>query len=237
MGTQRIPTRSNGQPIDESWFNRITQALFDYVVPRDASGEVGNIQGALGSPTLRWLKAFIACGYWKAGDFKFHHSYNGAAGPGQGWMLCDGRLINQTNYDAEHGSGAWAAYVGTSPLSGKYLPNAANKYLVGKSTTPQDGSSAISSVGNSSHLANIEHLHTAYKYNGASSPNTTFDSNGAEVQVEYNSQPNMGGSVNYLEITSGISDSAKTFYTKKAGSTAKSIQPESIEVQLYMRII
>lgn len=115
----------------------------------------------LGSTEHRWARAYINVGSWQQGDVKIHHSFNGVATAGAGWMLCDGRQINQTTYDAEHGSGSWASDVGTAgSLLNKYLPDLISRYAVGVSATSQDGTSAITSVGNTANSSVFTHTHT-----------------------------------------------------------------------------
>lgn len=96
---------------------------------------------------------------YQTGDIKWHHSFNGAVLAGAGWFKCNGQVINQTNYDAQRGVGAWAAEVGTSLLDGKYSPNLIDKYPVGVAVTTQTGVSAITPVGNPNKTVNFSHSH------------------------------------------------------------------------------
>lgn len=60
MGTGNIPTASSGQKITASHHNSIKSALTEDVVPRNASGVVTNLAGALGSLLYRWANLFSA---------------------------------------------------------------------------------------------------------------------------------------------------------------------------------
>ena len=156
MATDTLPTRTNGQTIDQTWFANLQAVLGTDFVPRNSSGVATDLAGNLGEAALRFLTAKIAAGYWAPGDYKMHNSYNGAVPAGEGWMLCDGRQVTQAAYDTEHGSGHWATYItqgGTlsCPLLNLHLPDftANNGILpVGAATTPQDGSGAITRTGN-----------------------------------------------------------------------------------------
>lgn len=161
MGSDTITARSNGQTIDETWFNIIRSALAGDQFPRNTNGVTESLAGSLGSSTYKFLKMFVASGQWTCGDIKYHHTYNGLTGLeiDHGWMLCDGRVVGSATYDAEHGSGTWATYIITSPLDGKYLPNMVDRYLVGGSVTTQTGTSAFTTVGNVGHDKDISHTH------------------------------------------------------------------------------
>lgn len=233
MGTQRLPTRTNGQIIDESWFNAITRLLLDYVVPRNsADGSTLDLAGSLGTPVLRWVKAFVSEGHWSVGDYKMHHSYNGAVGPGEGWMLCDGRVISEANYDTEHGAGSWDTYIGTSPLDGKYLPDFDDRYFLGKATTTQDGSGAITAVGNLNSRLDMTHIHKAFESNAANTNDQVWDSAGSLVTMS-KAAAKSGATTHYLADDSGGAD----MYTQDNTAAGIDIRPDSIEVQIYMRII
>lgn len=154
----------SGGVVRTSHVNQYYTALNQDIVPRNSSGVPTNLAGSVGTSALKWLKTYIASGSWSAGDIKMHHTYNGAVSCGQGWMLMDGDIINETNYDAEHSAGDWDIYVITSPLDGKYTPNMTNRYPVGKATTAQTGSIAITAVGNASSQINIAHDHGSHTH-------------------------------------------------------------------------
>lgn len=232
MSTETLGTKSAGQTIVDTWFNTIKAALSGNLLPRNQSGIPTDESGYLGSETVKWLKAYIACGEWTTGDIKAHHTFNGEELPGEGWMLCDGRIVAEAAYDTEHGAGAWAAYVGTSPMNGKYLPNLVSRYPVGKATTTQTGASAITPVGNAGSVRDFQHTH---KYYAAPSTNKNYNSIGAPITPTTGG----GGKVNFkvgLSVV-GSGGSSQDLYVQKMLSTAQSVQPESIEVVYFMRII
>lgn len=232
MGAIHLKDRSNGKVIDSDWFDRFRQVLMGDVVPRNDFGVAESVKASLGEEAYQWLRAFIQEGYWEAGDIKKHHSFGGIVGPGHGWMLCDGRLVNQTTYDSEHGAGSWAQFVVASPLDGKYLPNFPGRYPVGAATTPATGVTAIPAVGNAGHQITIEHLHKWYRAMLTSS-DKIYDSNGNEIALVRVFQRQ---SVLVIDGSSYGRPGAD-MYTTKSLPTAKSIQPDSIELQFYMRII
>lgn len=164
-GTNTLSSVSGGL-VRTSHVNQFYTALNQDIVPRNSSGVATSNGGSLGSTTKKFLKLFVSSGGWVAGDIKMHHTYNGTVTCGQGWMLADGRVINEANYDAETGrsAGDWDTYVGTSPLDGKYLPNMTDKYPVGKAATAQAGTIAITTVGNSSNQVNLQHNHGSHTH-------------------------------------------------------------------------
>lgn len=247
MGSNTISTISDGTTGTASQVNQYKTALAGNIVPRNTSGAATDIFGTMGESGYKWLKAFIASGYWTLGDIKPHHTYNGAAPIDQGWYPCDGTIINETNYNTVHGAGSWDIYIISSGLDGKYAPNLVNKYLVGKTSTTQDGTSGITSVGNSSNQVDLEHTHTIsdhnhqwYQYNSGTF-DESYNSSGTEVSMPVGTADS-GGHIKKSFDTSG--NSIGDLYTSNTSitpgnslSTAQSIQPESIEVIYYIRII
>lgn len=251
--------------VQRAHVNDIRSALYQDLVPRDASGTTTSLGGNIGTATYQWLKARIASGYWQAGDIKIHHTYNGAVGIGEGWMLMDGRQITQANYDTEHGSGHWATYVGSSTLVNKYLPNMSAKYTVGAATTTQDGSIAITFSGNASNQVNLQHTHShtlepqaiyvrqfsttddQIYSDGTVIPNT--DPHSIARGTAKNSLSLLVGNSTNINATLGantVNPPAASLYTSgdstyittgNGGSTTQSIQPESLQVVYYMRVI
>lgn len=232
MGQRRIKTRSNGQPIYPAWFNVIFDAIQGDIVPRNSVGKVESLSGSIGSSLFNWMRAYIAAGDFDCGDFKLHHSYNGAVGPGQGWMLCDGRVINEANYNTEHGAGSWDTYIVSSPLDGKYLPDLDAKYLVGASTTTQSGASPITSVGNAGNVADLSHNHQIYDVQGNNLAGRSYASNNSFIDL---SAVAKSGAAETITKASNIS--VPDMYTTKHLTSTEDIRPPSIEVQIYMRII
>jgi hypothetical protein len=182
---------------------------------------------------------------WSVGDIKLHHTFNGLAPVGRGWMICSGQQVLQANYDAQHGAGAWVSDgAASSPLFGKHLPNFNSKYAVGSATTTQDGVFSMSSVGNSSHQVNLQHSHQWYHSTGYSGGHdATFDSSGNSAGLLAVSKTQTGTSLKAIHLyDSGLAVTAPftglgDSYTNKSGSAAQNIQPESIQVLYLMKVI
>jgi hypothetical protein len=227
--------------------------LTNDIVPRNASGVATTIEGSIGTSALKWLKAHIASGYWDVGDIKPHHTYNGVAAVGQGWYPCDGTIINEANYNSVHGAGSWDTYVVASVLDGKYAPDMTGKYLVGSSSTTETGTSGINSVGASGNQLNLAHAHSHNHIWYAHDTNTitgdyTYNSSGVQTDLEgvlVSKTAAAGNDVQTLQpiITNNatINNVLGTSYTNLDAtsnlSSTQSIQPSSIEVIYYIRII
>jgi hypothetical protein len=167
------------------------------------------------------------------GTIKMHHTFNGAAPLGRGWMICNGNVINQTNYDAIHGSGRYVRdQVASGPLAGKTLPNMVNNYPVGVAATTQTGSGTITSVGNVGHVIDISHNHQWYESN-APSTDQSFDSSGNPISIGGTGQAGTHLDVKFASDQGPNAD----MYTTIAGSSAKNIQPESIQLIFKIRVI
>lgn len=188
------------------------------------------------------------------GEIKQFHSFNGAIQIPRGWMQCNGNVINETNYDAIHGSGAFVADgIADLVLNGKYTPDLIDKYVVGASSTTQDGSSTISSVGNTDHEVNLSHSHTVNSHNhqwydftesgGSNDDMESYNSSGGKVSLEsVNTQsysrtkgiPVGTSSDNVFDVDLHTSNSSPG--TSSSGSTTQSVQPESIQVMFIIRV-
>lgn len=223
-----LKDRDNGQIIDSDWFDRIHAVICGDIVPRNAGGAAQNFAATLGEPLLKWLKAHVANGYWKCGDIKKHLPYAGTAPIGQGWMLCDGRLINQASYDAEHGGGSWATYVGVSPLQGKYLPNFVMP--IGALTTPQTGAAPFGATQDDHTVFN--HNHKIYEKRASSLEDKTFDANGNPIDI---TQAYTGGTLGATHSTT-TAVPADDQYTQKTDADF-SFTPWGINTYFYMRVI
>jgi hypothetical protein len=212
---------------DATHFNNIQEALSGDWVPRNASGEAEDRAGSLGLSTKRFIVAKIKCGYLLQGTLKFFYDYAGLLVIPQGWMLCNGDLVNETNYEAQAGrvAGDWNKYVGLRPFENLYLPSLNSKYLIGGTTT-QSGQSAITFTGNAGHTINLEHNHT--------SPLSMGNDNGAgAVEGTLGSYPNGRRAEPYQANNSH----AHSVTVANSLSTAQTIQPKSIKAKIYMRII
>jgi len=86
------------------------------------------------------------------------HTFNGALSIPRGWMKCNGDQINESNYDAIHGAGAFESDgILSGDLFAKFLPDMNNKYPVGTEDTTETGINAIATVGNSANIADMSH--------------------------------------------------------------------------------
>jgi len=196
------------------------------------------------------------------GEIKTFHTFNGTVAIPSGWMVLNGDVVDETNYDAIHGAGAYVADgVAGSVLAGKFLPNMINKYEVAVAATTQDGSGAISSVGNSSNTVNLQHSHTggSHTHGGANHNHQWHERAGLNNPRSYTSGGGLTEMTALGQASSGLLSSSSTntklvgnYYTSNAAgttggggtvsttnglSTSQSIQPESIEVIKIMKVI
>lgn len=181
------------------------------------------------------------------GEVKEFHTFGGTLPIPSGYMIANGDVVNETNYDAIHGAGAYAADgVASSLLLNKNLPDMIGKYAVGAAATVQDGTSAITSVGNAGNQVNLNHTHSGPNHNHAwmvsqfIGNNTTYDAAGNSFDP---GQYNFAGGGGSTSLDIGKSP-ATTYYTNNASgttgdalSTTQSIQPESIEVIKIIKVI
>lgn len=257
MGINNIPTATDGTTIPSADHNAIKEALSIDNVPRNTDGEAVANAGKIGTTAFPWERANITAGYFAAGIVMPFHDYNGAIPIPQGWLKCTGQLINETNYDATHGGGSWAQFIGTSPLDGKLTPNLTNKYIVGSTTTTADGTVTIPSVGNNnSEITTPDHSHTVNDHNhkwfakipGVANNDRSHNVNGSQIDIQPDVTPkNLG--VNSIAVSNGtgstvaLSPDQNLFTnndspgTSSDGSFTQNIQPESIQFQQLIRII
>jgi len=251
MGSGTLTDATDGTTAAADAVNQYRSALVQVLFPRNVSGVVADLAGEIGSSSIEWLKAHIASGYWKLGDIKPHHTYNGAAPIDQGWFPCLGGVINETNYDAIHGAGAWDIYVVSSALDGLYSPDMTGKYLVGAAATAQDGTGALTFTGNASNQTDIAHTHTGpehghqwYESNATTESDQTFDT-GGNLEVITTGSTKTAGNVAIESEAAQVNPPGADMHTSHAGtgltgsggSGTQDIQPESLEVIYYLRII
>lgn len=235
MGLDNIPNRSTGQVIADEFWNVLKRVLGVDFVPRNVSGIPTANAGDLGTPTYPWKRANIKSGYWVCGDIKMFDDYNGALSPGQGWMKLNGDICNETNYNAIHGAGSWAAYIGSSPLDGKYLKVATDRYPVGKLTTTQNGASAQSYEGNAGNSVDLAHSHTVNSHTHTFA-HTHSIANGFTGEGLQGSQSGSGASTTTQTQSTSTSGAAAPG-TNSQLSSSQSIKPDSFQVQYWIRII
>lgn len=157
MGVENLPDRTPGQTIQFSWINRIREILVGVFAPRGLNGNPRANYSRLGTESYRWKNFHAKHGYLGVGDVYHFHHYAGNIEIPQGWMIMDGTIVNEANYDAQHATGDWDEYIVSSPLSGVYLPDMDQVYIKGKSGTLQAGTSPITLVGANS--ADMSHDH------------------------------------------------------------------------------
>ena len=232
MGLANIPSAADGTPIPSSDHNALAAALKGDLVPRNSSGNATEDAGQLGTPTFPWKRADITTGYLFCGQVIMFHDYNGLLTPGQGWMKMNGDIVNEANYDAIHGAGSWDDYIGTSPLDGKYLPNAADKYPMGKANTTQAGTVAITFVGNASHQINIQHSHTVASHTHTMAHTHTWPSGGGNTRALTDGTESVSTSGSSTANTGAAAPG-----TDSQLSTTQNIQPHTLELEFWMRII
>lgn len=209
-------------PILASAFNKLKSLMIGDWVPRETVRYWADLAaGRLGTPQHPFLSAHVSIGECSPGEIIEVYDYAGLIIPKQGWMLCNGDLVEEEAYDAQPGRqhGDWIKYVGSSPIEGKYLPNMPDKYLIGGTPT-QDGSAPLTFTGAVGHQVDLRHTHrvqtdrlNADGYNpwtfvGADQYPPGFHSHGQESVVV------MAQDLPLLDV-----------------------RPRSIEVKHYMRII
>jgi hypothetical protein len=182
------------------------------------------------------------------GEIKEIHTFNGLIPIPSGWMIMNGDIVNETNYDAIHGAGAYVTDgVASSVLLSKNLPDMIGKYSVAVAATTQDGSGAITSVGNIANQSDISHTHAGASHNHlwndyVASGSNTYNSGGSLVAYNSIGQTQSNGAGLFRagggDVTVGdayTSNASGT--TSSGGSATQSIQPESIEVIKIMKVI
>lgn len=181
------------------------------------------------------------------GNIKMHHTFNGAAPIPRGWVVCNGNVVNESNYNAIHGSGAYVRdRVALSPIAGKYTPNMVNRYPTGTSATTQSGTTAISAVGNASNQVNLQHNHQWYESNVNTTSDQSYNSGGSAINFSITSKTGAGGTNQYALQAGGIQNNSNIgannivpgadYYTSNSGSTSQSIRPDSIEVLFLIKV-
>lgn len=152
------------------------------------------------------------------------HTFNGTLSIPRGWMVLDGDVVNETNYDAQHGSGAYATDgVVNSPLLGKHLPSKISRYSIGAASTTESGGSAIATVGTASNSLDLGHTHSFTGHTHAATLSQT-----AEASPSAPFAYAKGGQT----TTSGAEN-----VSMNDGLDPIDIRPESIEFVCIMKVI
>jgi len=172
MGTETIPDRKRRHTIQKSWLNNFRDVLSGNFIGRYLNGEVRADYARLGNQTYKWKRANIYIGHLQLGSVLPFYDYAGVFAVPQGWMLCDGSIINETNYDSQHNTGDWDEYIVSTALSGKYLPNMNAKFIASTGDSLATGAAPIASVG--SHTFNASHDHTGSTNTGISASSIFF---------------------------------------------------------------
>lgn len=216
MGTETIPLRKAGQVIQKTWINNFQEVLSGSFIGRFSNGIVQNNYGRLGTSAYKWRRHFVFIGDGGAGDVLPWYDYNGDVLLPQGFMLCNGDVINQTNYDSQHLSGDWVKYISSSVLNGLYLPDMNGNFAMKTLSTLESGSAPITTYG--SHTMNVAHAHTV----SASAPS------GGSFGFTL-------GAANRIAYTTAHYHSDGT--TTSSLSSVQNKEPEHILVKFLMRII
>lgn len=239
-----------GGVVKTSHVNQYYTAFNQDLVPRNSLGVPTDEAGSVGTDSFVFKDAHIKSGYWSVGDIKCKHTFNGLIPTDQGWMIMDGSIINEANYDSQHSTGDWDNYIGASILDGKNLPDMVGKYITHANTTTQTGASAITAVGNANNTVNLQHAHqntnvqfqwynstgtvpthTSWLFGGAGQ---TFDSSVTGGSVFGVRAGDCSGSNTCIAFDAWTNP--QVWNTDNSLSTTQSIRPESIEFVCYMRI-
>lgn len=225
MGIETIPDRASGQRMKFSWINILRSVFIGDLAPRGIAGTPRVNYGRLGSETYPWERLHLQLGHLEVGDIFHFYDYAGNVAIPQGWMWCrkdpetdQATIVGQATYDAQHSAGDWALYVGSSPLSGLYLPNTTNSYLKGKTGTLQAGSGQITQVGAS--FRDFSHAHGSPKTSTAPSPAAVLINTGGTSDLAFGNP----GHTHSLTIPSAL-------------SASQDVRPSSTYTKILMRIV
>lgn len=218
MSTDIIPDRRPNQTIQFSWINIIRDVLTGVFVPRDLTGTPRANYSRIGTESYLWKNLHVQIAHLGLGDVFHFHDFAGNVTIPQGWMLCNGAIINEANYDSQHSTGDWDNYVVSSVLNGLYLPNMDLAYVKGKTGTLQAGSAPITTVGQSTR--DFSHDHGSPKFTTTPTP--------GPVNI------NTGGASEYYFGNPGH---GHTFTIPSALSATQDMRPSSTAVKVIMRIV
>jgi hypothetical protein len=172
-----------------------------------------------------------------AGSIMQFHTFNGAVSIPRGWMIMNGNVVNEANYNAIHGAGTYTTDgVASSALLSKNLPNMTSRYPVGVAATTQNGSVAITAVGNSGNTVNLQHSHPAGSLYGQmnDSANLLWRRITTESWTYNRSFAPLGTGTPTSTTSDGLGIGGST---GNALSTTQSIQPDSIQLIFIIKVI
>lgn len=177
-------------------------------------------------------KANPTSGYLPQGSVQMFYTFNGAVNYPRGWMLLNGDVVNETNYDAIHGAGAYSTDgIASSRILGKNLPDMVDKYAVGVADTTKDGASSIASVGNANHITNFEHTHSTTHSHSENTNESSFRPNSVSSSFDYEWWYAPNGA------TSKVITDTETVESGTGGTTTLDVQPESIATLYIIKVI
>lgn len=240
----------------------VTGALLDPAIVDDSTIEISSntLQVKDGGITATKIAVVDAP---VPGEVKMFHTFNGILSVPRGWMILNGDLVDQTNYDALHGAGSYSTDgVGSSALVNLNLPDmTGNAYATGVAATTADGSIAIPTKG--ANTINLQHSHTVDSHNhqwheDGSNINESYDSGGnlLALNSSLTSTANSGGiafgdasAANVLDSVGGSPTISggnldDDFFTSNATpgtdnqlSATQDNQPLSVEFIYIMKVI
>jgi hypothetical protein len=200
-------------------FNIYQESFEGDQYPRDEDGNAEDLAASLGSDTYPWQQAAILNGWLQSGVIVPWYDYDGLIPLPQGYMRCNGVQINQENYDAQHSSGDWLTFVGSSPRENLYTPNLSEKFIKGTTGATQDGSAPITTGGNPGNLLDLTHDHGGIIETGTSG--TTLRGTNGAIN-------NWGD---------GFNDTHTHTFTIPEHEEIADVTPLSIEVQFLIRVV
>lgn len=117
MGVDTLLTRSNGQTIDETWFNLLKTTLEGDLVPRNGSGSATDAAGSLGRNLIRFLDLYLkSSGKIYLGDAELYIGSSKLSfkdtGSGSAYAISD-KLVNVENLVTLSGESANSINHGT----------------------------------------------------------------------------------------------------------------------------
>ena len=134
------------------------------------------------------------------GTIACFHTFGGVLSIPNGWMQCNGAVVNETNYDAEHGSGAYVTDgIASSAILTLNLPDYIDIYPKSAATTTETGVGAMATGGNAGNVINDQHNHKWFEYNGTGAAAGLF----VNQQNEFAMVDSTSGSYNALYTTNG----------------------------------